>query len=84
VVADLRLATDSLEHLARAGHLGHRLGGDERAELDLRHPGGGHPLDELGALGRGQDLRLVLETIAGTHVDKGDTGWKVHMIPRAR
>ena len=51
-----------------AGHLRHRVRADEARGLDTRQPCGGEPVDELCANLRGERLRLVLETVARSHV----------------
>ena len=51
-----------------ACHLRHRVGADEARGLDAREPCGGEPIGELGAKPWGERLRLVLETVARSHV----------------
>ena len=59
---------DRGDDLFGACHLRHRVGADEARGLDAREPCGGEPVDELCANRRGERLRLVLETVARSHV----------------
>ena len=57
------------EDQIRVGHLWDPIRTDEGAGLDDGEPCGGQALDELDLRLHGQDLALVLEPIAGSHLD---------------
>ena len=62
---------DRRRHLLRAGHLRHAVVAHEAHRLDPRQPGRREPVHELGAHGRRQRLRLVLEAVPRPDVAQG-------------
>ena len=60
------------DDLLGAGHLRDAVVADERDRLDPRHARRGEPRDELGAHGRRERLRLVLQAVARPDVADRD------------
>ena len=71
-VHDTRPALERRHDLLRTGHLRHAGGVDEADCLDPRQPGGGQPVDELGADGRFEHDGVVLEPVARRDVADRD------------
>ena len=61
-------ALDAGDDLLRPGHLGNSFRMDEARDLDRRQARRGEPVHELGAHGRLEHGRLVLEAVTRAHV----------------
>jgi hypothetical protein len=62
------------QHLLGAGHLGHAVGPDERADLDVGQAGGGECKGEAHPFGGGDGNGFVLQAVARAHFDEPDVG----------
>ena len=77
-VADARQALDAGHHVGGVAHLRHPAGRHEGGRLDGLEPGRAEAGDQLD-LGLGaDDLLLVLQAVAGAHLDDADMGGEVH------